>query len=220
MDLSKLLPRIEALRAKTVANGCTEAEALAAAAKVAELLDQYSLSLSDVELAREQCGRLTVPIPKKLRAAMDACIGAVAHYADCKVWKQKTPEGRAEYVFFGLPADLEMAGAICQMVEAALRSGADGYKKGRKVVSHRHDEVGSFLLGMAMGVADKLWAMKDERDRANRGSGRDLVVVKAGVVDTEFAQLGMSFRTGGPSGKQVLGGAFEAGVKAGEGVEL
>jgi hypothetical protein len=34
-DLDKLKSRLQALRAKTIANGCTEDEALAAAAKVA-----------------------------------------------------------------------------------------------------------------------------------------------------------------------------------------
>jgi len=38
--LHKLKTRIQALRAKTIDNGCTEAEALLAAAKVAELLDR------------------------------------------------------------------------------------------------------------------------------------------------------------------------------------
>jgi hypothetical protein len=38
------------LRSKTTDNGCTEAEALLAAAKVAELLDRYDLSLTDVEI--------------------------------------------------------------------------------------------------------------------------------------------------------------------------
>ena len=41
--LGKLKLRIQALRAKTIDNGCTEDEALSAAAKVAELLDRYDL---------------------------------------------------------------------------------------------------------------------------------------------------------------------------------
>ena len=41
----RLKTRIQGLRAKTTENGCTEAEALSAAAKVAELLDRYDLSL-------------------------------------------------------------------------------------------------------------------------------------------------------------------------------
>ena len=56
-DLEKLKGRIQALRAKTVENGCTEEEALSAAAKVADLLDQYDLSLTDVELREEACER-------------------------------------------------------------------------------------------------------------------------------------------------------------------
>src|SRR4051794_10746928 len=46
---------IQGLRSKTMDNGCTEAEALLAAAKVAELLDRYDLSLSDVEIRNGQC---------------------------------------------------------------------------------------------------------------------------------------------------------------------
>ena len=57
-DLDKLTARIQALRAKTIDNGCTEDEALTAAAKVAELLDRYDLSLSDVELRAEPCQHL------------------------------------------------------------------------------------------------------------------------------------------------------------------
>ena len=48
--LDKLTARIQGLRAKTTDNGCTAAEALLAAAKVAELLDRYDLSLTDVGL--------------------------------------------------------------------------------------------------------------------------------------------------------------------------
>ena len=49
-ELDKLKVRIQALRAKTIDNGCTEDEALSAAAKVAELLDRYDLSMTDVEM--------------------------------------------------------------------------------------------------------------------------------------------------------------------------
>jgi len=41
--LDRLKTRIQGLHSKTTDNGCTEAEALLAAAKVAELLDRYDL---------------------------------------------------------------------------------------------------------------------------------------------------------------------------------
>ena len=45
-ELGKVKARIRALAAKTVERGCSEAEAMAAAAKVGELLDVYGLSMS------------------------------------------------------------------------------------------------------------------------------------------------------------------------------
>jgi len=54
-ELSKVKARIRALAAKTVERGCSEAEAMAAAAKVGELLDVYGLSMSEVELREEAC---------------------------------------------------------------------------------------------------------------------------------------------------------------------
>jgi hypothetical protein len=55
--LDRLKTRIQGLRSKTTDNGCTESEALLAAAKVAELLDRYDLSLTDVEIRDAPCER-------------------------------------------------------------------------------------------------------------------------------------------------------------------
>jgi hypothetical protein len=53
--LDRLKTRIQGLRSKTTDNGCTEAEALLAAGKVAELLDRYDLSLTDIEIRDALC---------------------------------------------------------------------------------------------------------------------------------------------------------------------
>ncbi|MBX9634340.1 MAG: DUF2786 domain-containing protein [Magnetospirillum sp.] len=216
VDLDKLKAKIHALSAKTVANGCTEAEALAAAAKVAALLDQYDLSLSDVQRSHEQCDRLVIAGGKKQRSPMEGCIGAIAVFCDCKVWRQKDAEGRSATVFFGLPADLEMARTLYALIDAAMRTGAEAYKRSRKVISYRHDEGRSFLIGMAQAIGEALLEMKEDRDRANRNaSGRDLVVVKTGVVEAEFSRLNLAFKQSGPSGRRIVAGAFESGLEAG-----
>lgn len=51
VKLDQVMVRIQALRAKTTGQGCTEQEARAAA-KVAELLDTHGLSLSSMDLRR------------------------------------------------------------------------------------------------------------------------------------------------------------------------
>ena len=69
--LDKLKARIQALRAKTTDNGCTEDEALSAAAKVAELLDRHDLSLTDIEIRDEHCERIEFETWRKKRIPLD-----------------------------------------------------------------------------------------------------------------------------------------------------
>ena len=77
-DRDRLRVRIAALRAKTLANGCTEAEVLAAAAKVADLLERYALSMSDVEIQASPCIEAAFETARKKRVPLDGCVGAVA----------------------------------------------------------------------------------------------------------------------------------------------
>ena len=65
--LGRLKTRIQGLRSKTTDNGCTEAEALLAAAKVAQLLDRYDLSLTDVEIRDARCERREYETYRKKR---------------------------------------------------------------------------------------------------------------------------------------------------------
>src|SRR5882762_8396264 len=105
--LGRLKSRIQGLRSSTTDNGCTQAEALSAAAKVAELLDRYDLSLTDVEIRHAQCEQRAYETRRKKRIPLDDCIGASAGWCDCRVWRQKSQAGKACYVFFGLRSDIE-----------------------------------------------------------------------------------------------------------------
>ena len=117
-----LKTRIQGLRAKTTDNGCTEAEALLAAVKVAELLDRYDLSLTDVEIRNAQCEQREYETPRKKRIPLDDCIGAIANFCDCRVWREKNPAGESRYVFFGLRSDIEVALYLTELIDNAVRS--------------------------------------------------------------------------------------------------
>jgi hypothetical protein len=66
---------------------------LSAAAKVAELLDRYDLSLTDVEIREAPCERREYETHRKKRIPLDDCIGAVANFCDCRVWREKNQAG-------------------------------------------------------------------------------------------------------------------------------
>ncbi|EME68129.1 hypothetical protein H261_20038 [Paramagnetospirillum caucaseum] len=218
--LDKLKGRLQALRAKTTANGCTEEEALAAAAKVAQLLDQHDLSLSDLEIRQELCEKSVIDTRRKQRQPVSACVPAIAEYCDCKVWLEKDESG-IRYVFFGLRPSIEMAHYVYDVVVSAMQGGWESYVRSQKVIRRRRDEKGSFQFGMAVSIAEKLTAMKAERDEANRrGSGRDLVVVRHAVVEAEYERLNLNLRRGRASGKTVEASAFQAGHTAGQSLAL
>lgn len=217
--LDKLTARIQGLRAKTTDNGCTEAEALLAAAKVAELLDRYDLSLSDVELHAAPCERRAYETHRKKRIPLDDCIGAIAAFCDCRVWREKDPAGTARYVYFGLRSDVEVAHYLTEVIDNAVRSELGRYKNSADYRRFRHQDRhlanGSFALGMVASIADKLIAMKAGRDAVNQGTGRDLVVLKAAVVDAELEKLDLNLRSVRGGRRMVAPAAYDAGGAAG-----
>lgn len=217
--LDKLKLRIQALRSKTIANGCTEDEALSAAAKVAELLDRHDLSLSDVELRASSCERRVYETFRKKRIPLDDCVGAIAHFCDCRVWREKNAVGDNRYVFFGLGADVEVAHYLAELIDGAVRADLGRFKTsvdyGRFRHQERHLANASFALGMVASIADKLVAIKAGRDQVNESTGRGLVVLKTSVVDAEFDKLDLKMRTQRSASRMVSMTAYEAGGAAG-----
>jgi hypothetical protein len=222
--LDKLKLRIQALRAKTIANGCTEDEALSAAAKVAELLDRHDLSLTDVELRAAPCERRAYETHRRKRIPLDDCIGAIAHFCDCRVWREKDAAGESSYVFFGLRPDVEVAHYLTELIDAAVRAELGRFKTSAEYGRFRHQERhlanASFALGMVASIADKLTALNASRDQVNHSTGRGLVVLKTAVVDAEFDKLDMKLRTVRSNSRMVSMTAYEAGGAAGVAVAI
>src|SRR3977135_2199813 len=197
-ELDKLKTRIQALRAKTIDNGCTEEEALSAAAKVAELLDRHDLSLTDVEIREAPGERREYETHRKKRIPLDDCIGAIANFCDCRVWREKNQAGETRYVFFGLRSDIEVAHYLTELINTAVRSELGRYKTTPDYRRFRHKERhmanASFTLGMVASIADKVKAAHAGADKERVGTGRDLVVLKAAVVDAELEKLDLKLR--------------------------
>jgi hypothetical protein len=221
-DLDKVLARIQALRAKTVDRGCTEDEAIAAAEKVAELLDRHGLSLSEVELKEQACEGFGVGTGRRRFGPIDSCIPAVGMFCDCRVWSEKAPDGEIRYVFFGLPADVAGACYLYELVERAFATETELFKRSELYAEHRSGDrrsaTQSFQTGLAHGIARKLHELRQRREETMRTeTGRDLVPVKEAVVEEELARLGLRFQTrNGGRGRYVLRDAYEAGHEAGD----
>ncbi len=202
--------------------GCTEQEAVAAAGKVAELLDRYGLSLSEFDLRQQSCEGVAVETDRKRAGPLDDCVPGAAAFFDCRVWGEKAPGGTLRYVFFGLPADVAAARYLYDLIGQAFAGETASFKAGRTYVELpsglRRTATNSFQIGLGRGITSKLRALRDARETALRSSGRDLVLVKAGRVDEELSSLGLNLHARSRSGgRRLLKQAFDQGHTPGLG---
>ena len=118
------------------------------------------------------CERRVFETHRKKRIPLDDCIGAVANFCDCRVWREKNEAGESRYVFFGLRSDIEVAHYLTELLDSAVRAELGRYKTtsayGRFRHNERHLANASFALGMVASIADKLTAMKAGRDQVNQ----------------------------------------------------
>jgi Protein of unknown function (DUF2786) len=223
-EITRVKARIKALAEKTVSNGCTEAEAMAAAEMVGRLLERYALSMEEIDLREERCVQLNVPIGGKQRRPIDGCVTAIARFCDCKVWVARdgvTPS----YVFFGFEADTALGGYLFNVIDRAMRTELSVFRTGylRLKGAARRRASKSFQQGMAARVADRLDEMHRERDAsvaAQRSSGTALILVKHQVVEDAFRQTEIRLVSAGSLSGVRMDGAFRQGLAAGDRVNL
>ena len=89
MNRDSLLDKIRALMSKTVDNGCTEAEALAALDKARAMMDAYEVTEADLQLSKAEGAilRKEPPGSKDPHGIKRGMAVAVAKFCDCKAWR-------------------------------------------------------------------------------------------------------------------------------------
>lgn len=218
--LASVMQRIQGLRAKTVDQGCTEPEALAAAEKVAELLDRYGLSLGDVDFRAQACAGAAVQTARRRVAPIDTCVPTIAAFFGCRVWTEHAKGEPFRYMFFGLRADVAAAQYLYEMVERTFATETDAFRAGEIYADsegERRTATTSFQTGLATGICTKLAAMRAARAEQQRStSGRDLVPMKDAILDDAVDKLGLKLEVRTLSrARSVLSSAYEAGEEAG-----
>lgn len=163
---------IRGLMDKTVAKGCTPAEAAHAAAKVQELLEKYQLSILDVKgrTLHEAMGRTAVRTGRKTRNPGECSLAmAVGAGYDCQVVSDHEPE--YTYHFLGYESDAEVARYVFIYLRDALTALAD--EQGRKAGASKAKLVrwkNNFLLGAAGEIRRRMLEERDARHRREDSS--------------------------------------------------
>jgi hypothetical protein len=229
-ELAKVKARIRALAAKTVDRGCSEAEALAAAAKVGELLDIYGLSMSEVTLREEACVERRLHAAGPGATALRWLLPALLRFCECRGWT----DGRQTLVLFGLEPDVQMAEYLLHVIDRALATEETRYRLGGdyQAATRRaapQSVLRSFRYGFADRVAKRLDALTDARhatQAARRAAAMGqtassaLVLAKERKVEEGFRGLGVRLRTVRSTATVRDRGAYGQGAEAGGRVGL
>lgn len=182
----KILAKVRALQAKTVANGATEAEALAAAEKAAEILAEYGLSLTEADITATEHVAGQIFTGFKLHASAGT-LNAIGRFCDVVAWHQKDAKGIHRHWFFGDAPAVQMAGHLSKMFKDSIDREFKAYKKGQEKASES-----SFGRGMAWRLSTRLDELTAAREaeirRKTATTGTDLVLLRQQTVKSAFEE--------------------------------
>lgn len=183
-----ILARVRALLTRTTANGCTEAEAKAAANQVDRLMALYEIDLTEATVQDQEVMRLDIKLdahPVRFAAPR------IGTFTDTKVWVE-----RGFISFLGLDIDTRIAEYLMLTFQRAIDRESRNWSAFNADMAMM-DTVGqermltSFSAGMAVRLGERLTLLKSKRDFEQKATGFDLVVAKGALVDQAFESLGI-----------------------------
>lgn len=227
-DKSKIAARIKALLAMTEANGCTEAEAMSAVAKAAELMAEYQISMTEAELTAEGFENAFIPWESRKRTFARDYLGVhIATYTDTKYWRTRVGDGEYSKQFgvryYGLRSDVEFATWLDASLANFVIMAADRYVMQKAAGcfmdrKRKEDAWRSFAAGCCAKIIERLKAEKKQTVvKAEPGTSTALVVIdKRRIVEQAFqANIGIKLRSTSARQRIGDGGAYHAGHTAG-----
>jgi Protein of unknown function (DUF2786) len=225
-ERDKLLARIRKLLAMTAAAGCTEAEALAAAEKVHELIETYQIDLGAEEIKREGFVRKCIKLDPTQFTFARRILLAIEEFCEVRHWY--TTFGGPQIEILGLRSDAEFAAYLIETLTNFAIAGADMHiavarkmalAVGEPLTAVESREANrSYLVGCASRIAHRLHELAAQRkaQAATPGSSRALVCLdKPALIAAEMERL--DIKVCGGSGLTGAGnqGSFAAGAAHG-----
>lgn len=188
----KLRETIAALKAKTTGNGCTEAEAMTAAEKVAELLSKHGVT----DAGQLEFEQVSVDIGR--RTVVDNLWSQVAVFCHCKLWYRG--DGRRwAVVYFGRWNDTAVAEYLHGLLERHIKESTKAFQKTKEYTRRRsprtkREATKAFQEGLVSALANKLWAIQWRRVPKVEGTNHQaLVLSPLGAVEAELERMNIQF---------------------------
>jgi hypothetical protein len=207
----KVVGRVKALLAKTLDNGCTEAETMAAMEKAAEIMAAHDIAEGDLQQKQDEhvVTRHTGNIdPFKVRWNLSS---AVATFTHCRSWRQRYDK---TIVLCGLESDAEFAewllGALADFVLREIESHLA--ERRRNGLPCSRTVSASFMHGMTCRISDRLRELSAQWIPS---TGKDVAASPTARVEAFMKEEGIKVATASSNYFAALQDCFAAGKAAG-----
>lgn len=216
-ERERIAALIRALQAKTVENGCTEGEAITAAAKAAQLLTDYDMTADEADLRASPFDQQTRPEPDDVGARLWKPAQAIGKLTGARYWTTGPGVNPAEHTFFGFAHEVAVAGYLLDICAHAMRGERDRIWRHNMLLrpGRRRMIILPFLDGMADRLHERILAL---RPPAPTGTG--LVALRGALIDAAVAQAGISLTSTSARSSRTDDAAYRDGRSAADRVRL
>jgi Protein of unknown function (DUF2786) len=221
-----LLAKIRGLLAKTVENGCTEAEAFAALDKARAWMDAHEVTEEELRLTEKEAAIIRAySRPNDKYDIRFTLAEGVAEFTGCEYWRQPKllKEGRRNQyewttTFCGLPSDVDLAHGLLATLEGFVRHELVNHLLGdQSAASARRQKINGFVDGCCSRINQRLHELVEQSKARASTNGKALIVVKSAAIAEKMKADGIRIRySGGGTCRQTDNGSYAAGRAAGD----
>lgn len=182
---------IRALRQKTVANGCTEGEAVIAAAKLAQILKDYNMTVDEAELRASPFDRHQELHEDAVGERLWKPASAIGELTGAQFWTSSAGVFPVQVNFFGFAHEVDVARYLIEICARAMRTEArrQNAAYGLLVPAARRRKVNPFLDGMADRLRERILALKPPPV-----TGTGIIVLRGALIKAEMSLIGINLQ--------------------------
>src|ERR1700691_1457525 len=185
-DIEKVKAKIRALMSKTSDRGCSEHEAQSAMTKAGELLSQYDLSITEIDIKESNCITVIYDCKSKhMPIWTKYCLGSMAEFCSLKCWYAKDFNKNIIIKFFGIPEDCYMSIFLCNLINNSIQKEVLEFKNSETFLESKRfgypckTLTNSFQQGMSTRLSQKLRELSNQRKNpVEKVSNNSLMVIK------------------------------------------
>jgi metal-responsive CopG/Arc/MetJ family transcriptional regulator len=217
--------KIKALLSKTVENGATEQEAMAAISMAMKLMDKYQVTMTELEVKEEGFTKVTIHMRSNYhRWFCHGTINAINSLSNTKTLLHKAHGAGGTYdapfSIYGFGQDVVFGewvyNSLCELI---MRASKD-YARENKHMGSENNLRKAFIFGAAARISSRMYKEIREREDEHKkmSDSRALVVVdRKALVEQKIKEMFPKLRnSASQQAKNLSGEAFQAGQEKGQ----